>query len=103
ELEAGTPAEAWTLLGAEFPLDMIENLRQFAIGANVGAEDLGDHLLVGGPVKHVALMAILDAQHFRAVGVVASALAPKIRELQGRHQELDGTRAVLLLAHDLFG
>ena len=46
-------------------------------------------------------MAILDAQHFRAVGVVASALAPKIGKLQRGHQELDGTRAVLLLAHDL--
>src|SRR6266567_2224198 len=102
ELAAAHHAKARTLLVAEFPLDVIENLRQFAIGVNIGAEDLGDHVLVGEPIKHVALMAILDAQHFRAVGVVASALAPKIGKLQGRHQELDGTGAVLLLAHDLF-
>ena len=101
ELAAAHYPETGPLLVAEFPLDVIEDLRQLAIGANVGAEDLGDHLLVGGPVKHVAFMAILDAQHFRAVGVVASALAPKIGKLQRGHQELDGTRAVLLLAHDL--
>src|SRR5262245_15461246 len=46
-------------------------------------------------------MAILDAQHFRAVRVVASALAPKIGKLQRGHQELDGTRAILFLAHYL--
>ncbi len=46
-------------------------------------------------------MAVGDAQHFRAIGVVAPALAPQIGKLQGRHQKLDGAGAVLLLADDL--
>ena len=47
-------------------------------------------------------MAILDPQHFLAVGLVAPALAPEVGRLNGRHQHLDGAGAVLLLAHDLF-
>ena len=46
-------------------------------------------------------MAVFDAQHFRAVGVITPALAPKVGELQGGHQEFDSPRAILLLAHDL--
>ncbi len=46
-------------------------------------------------------MAVLDAQHFGTVGVVASALAPQIGQLQRRHQQFDRAGAVLLLAHDL--
>ena len=46
-------------------------------------------------------MLILDAQHLRAIGIIAAALAPKVGKLQRGHQELDGSRAVLLLAHDL--
>src|SRR5439155_23924656 len=34
-------------------------------------------------------------------GVVAPRLAPQVRGLDGRHQELDRARSVLLLAHDL--
>src|SRR5262245_17637028 len=52
-------------------------------------------------VQHVALVPVLDAQHFRAVGVVATALAPKVGKLQRGHQQLDCTRAILLLTHDL--
>src|SRR5262245_66382288 len=52
-------------------------------------------------VQHVAFVPVLDAQHFRAVGVVATALAPKVRKLQRRHQQLDCARAILLLAYNL--
>ena len=68
---------------------------------HVGAEDLGDHFLVGRPVQHVALVAVLDAQHLLAVGVVAAAFAPEVGQLQRRHQHFDGAGAVLLLADDL--
>ena len=79
---------------------MIEIERQILVGAHIGAEDLGDHLLVGRPVQHVALVPILDAQHLLAVVVVAPALAPQVGRLDGRHQQFDGAGAVLLLAHD---
>ncbi len=71
------------------------------VGLDVGAEDLGDHFLVGRPVQQLALVAVGDAQHLRAVGVVAAALAPEIGQLQGRHQQFERAGAVLLLAHDL--
>src|ERR1700682_1822334 len=45
-------------------------------------------------------MAVLNAQHLLAVIVVAPAFAPELRRLERRHQHLDGTGAVLLLAHD---
>ena len=46
-------------------------------------------------------MPVLDPQHLRPIGVVAAGLAPKIGELQRRHQELDRARPVHLFAHDL--
>ena len=80
---------------------MIEIERQVLVGLHVGAEDLGDHFLVGRPVQQLALVAVGDAQHLRTVGVVAAALAPEIGELQRRHQQFQRAGAVLLLAHDL--
>ena len=94
-------AETRPHLVTEFPLDVIEIERQILVAAHVGAEHLRNHLLVGRPVQHVAFVPVLDAQHLLAVGVVASALAPQIGGLDGRHQEFDGAGAVLLLAHDL--
>ncbi len=100
ELAPAHHPEARPHLVAEFPLDVIEIERQILVGAHVAAEDLRDHFLVGRPVEHVALVAILDAQHFLAIGLVAAALAPQIGGLDGRHQKLDRAGAVLLLAHD---
>ena len=101
ELAPAHQPEARPHLVAELPLDVIEVERQILVGAHIGAEDLGDHLLVGRAVEHVALVAVLDAQHLLAVGLVAPALAPQVGRLDGRHQQLDGAGAVLLLAHDL--
>ena len=80
---------------------MIEIERHILVRAHIGAEDFGDHFLVGRTVKHVALVPVLDAQHLLAVGIVASALAPKVGRLDGRHQQFDRAGTVLLLAHDL--
>ena len=80
---------------------MIERARQIAIAFHLVANDRGQHLFVGRAVEHVAVVTVLDAQHLRAVSVVAAALAPKVRGLQRRHQHFDRAGAVLLLAHDL--
>ncbi len=45
-------------------------------------------------------MAILDAEHLLAIVVVASALAPALRRLHGRHQHFQCASTILLLAHD---
>ena len=92
--------EARPHLVAEFPLDVIQDLRQLAIGMHRLAEQIGDHLLIGRPVQHVAFVPIADTQHLLAVVVVAPALAPKLRRLNRRHQHFLRTRRVLLLAHD---
>ena len=93
-------AESRPHLVAKLPLQVIEIEREILVGAHIGAEDLGDHLLVGRTVEHLALVAVLDAQHLLAVVVVAAALAPQLGRLDGRHQHLDRAGAVLLLAHD---
>ena len=93
-------AETRPHLVAELPLDVVEVERQILVGAHRGAEDLGDHLLVGRPVQHVAVVPVADAQHFLAVIIVASGFAPEIGRLDGRHQDFDRACAVLLLADD---
>ena len=100
ELARAHDAEAGAHLVAELPLDVIEVQRQILVGAHIGPEDLGDHLLVGRAVEHLALVPVLDAQHLLAVGVVAAGLPPEVGRLDGRHQELDRAGAVLLLADD---
>ena len=79
---------------------MVEVERQVLVGLDVGAEDLGYHFLVGRTVEHIAVLAILDTQHLLAVVVVTAALAPKVRRLDGRHQDFQRACAVLLLAND---
>ena len=102
EFAAAHDAEARALFISELPLDVVEVQRQVPVGLHIGAEDLGDHFLIGRAVKQYALVAIGDAQHLRAIGIVTAALAPEIGQLQRRHQEFQRTRAVLLLTHDLF-
>ena len=82
-------------------MDVIQDLGQVAIRADIGPKNFRYHVLVGGPIEQFALMPVLDAQHLRAIGLVAPAFAPEIGKLQRRHQELYGAGAILLLAHDL--
>ncbi len=101
ELAPAHHAKARADLVAELPLDVIECQRQILVAADMGAEDVGDHLLVGRPIEHIAVVPVADAQHFLAVIVVAAALAPQVGRLDGRHQHFLDTGPVLLLAHDL--
>jgi hypothetical protein len=93
-------AEPGPHLVAEFPLDVVKVKRQVLVRADVTAKDRSDHLLVGGPIQHVALMPIPDAQHLLAIGLVTAAFAPKVCRLDGRHEKFDCPGSVLLFAHD---
>ena len=101
ELAAAHDAEARADLVAELPLDVIEIARHVLVGLNTLAEDVGDHLLIGGAEEHVAVMPVLDAQHLLAIGIVTAGLAPEVGGLDRGHQHLDGPCPVLFLAHDL--
>jgi hypothetical protein len=78
ELAAAHDAEARAHLVPELPLDVVEVARQVAVAAGIGAEDFRHHLLVGRAVEHVPVVPVLEAQHLRAIGVVAAGLAPEI-------------------------
>jgi len=56
---------------------------------------------VRGAIAEVALVAILQAQQFRAVLLPAPGFLPEFRRLYGRHQQFQRTGAVHLLAHDV--
>ncbi len=79
---------------------MVQDARQVAIAARRALEDRGQHVLVGRPVEQIALVPVGDAEHLRAIGVVAAGGAPVIRGLDGGHQHLDCAGAILLLAND---
>src|SRR5439155_25300015 len=101
ELAAAHHAEARTHLVPKLPLNVVEDFWNVTIALGRAAKDLGDLLLVGGTVEHLALVSVLDAQHLLAVVVVAAALLPELRRLNGGHQHFLRARPVLLLAHDL--
>jgi len=101
ELAPAHHAEAGPGLVAELPLNMVEDLRQLAVAADRLAEQVGDQQLVGGAVDQVALVAVLEAQHLGAIGVVAARLAPQVGGLQGGQQQFLRADAVLLLPHHL--
>ena len=93
-------AETRAHLVAEFPLDMEQVKRQVLVGAHIGADDLGDHLLIGRAIEHLTVVPVDDAQHFLAIGVIAPRFAPQISGLDRRHQHFDRAGADLLLADD---
>src|SRR5690606_5912667 len=101
ELARSHDAEARTHLVAELPLDMVKIERQILVGFHKATEDVRHHLLVGRSIEHVALMAVGDPQHLLAIVIVATALAPEFRRLDGRHQDFLRTGPILLFADDL--
>ena len=101
ELAAAHQAEARPPLVAELGLDVIEVDRQLLVALDLLAEDVGNHLLGGGLDDEVPLVAVLQARQFRPHLEPAPGLHPQFRRLHHRHQQLDGTRAVHLLADDV--
>ena len=102
ELAAAHHAEPGADFVAELPLLVIEVQRQLLVAFHVGPEDVRDQLLVGGAKQHLAVVPVLDAQHFLAIRLIPARLAPEVCLLQRRHQHFDGAGTVHFLAHDLF-
>ena len=100
ELLRAHEAEARTRLVAELRLDLIDNHRQLAVGADDGLDDVR-HLLFGGRAeREVVLGAVLELEHVRAHRLPAPRGLPQFGGLENRHEQFLRARAVHLLAHD---
>src|SRR5690606_32106924 len=95
-------AEAGADLVAELGLDLVEVGGQLLVAADLAADEVGDHFLVGGAEAEVTLVAVVDAQQFRPVLLPATGFDPEVGGLHHRHQDLLGAGLVHLLAHDVF-
>ena len=95
-------AEARADFVAELELNLIEIDRQLLVAAQFAPRYLGDDFLMGGPIDELAVVAILEAQQFRAVLGPAARFLPQFRRLDGRHAQFQGARAVHFFAHDAF-
>ena len=102
EFPATQHAEARANLVAELPLDLVNVARQVAIALGAVLEDGGEQLFGRGAEQHLTIMAIGDAQHFRAISIIAPRLLPQIGGLDGGHQHFDGAGTVLLFPYDAF-
>ena len=100
ELADADQAAARPRLVAELGLEVVELDRQLAIRADDVAQQVGDDLLVGHRQDHVAPGTILEPGELRPHRVVASRLAPQVRRLDHRHQQLLAADRVHLLADD---
>jgi len=87
--------------GTGLGLYLVKIYRQLAVTANIAPRDVGDHLLMGGAEAEIALVAVLEAQQFRAVLLPARGFLPQLRRLHRRHQQFDGAGAIHFLAHDI--
>src|SRR6266446_4424956 len=102
ELAPAHEPEARPDLVAELHLDLVEVLREIAVGANFSPHQVRDHLLVGRTEAEVALVAILHPQELASVLLPAPALPPELGRDDGRHQDLLRAGAVHFISHDVF-
>ena len=86
-------------LVAELGLDLVPDLRQLLVAAQLVAGNGGHHLFVGHAQAKVGALAILQAKHVGAHGDPAAGFVPDLARQQGREQELLADR-VHLLADD---
>ena len=102
ELARAHHAEAGPDLVAELQVDLIEVAGQLLVALHFAANDVGDDLFVRGAETEVALVAILQSQHFGSHLVPALRLLPQLCRLYERHQYFLRTAAVHLFADDRF-
>ena len=101
ELAAAQQAEARADLVAELRLDLIHVQRQLLVGAQLGAHERGDELLMGGAEAELVIVAIVEAHALGTVRVGAAGLLPQLLGLEHGHADLLGAARIHLLAHDV--
>ena len=101
EFAAAHQAETGPDFVAEFSLDLVEIEGQLPVGADLPADDVGDHFLVGRPHAELGLLAVLEPQQLLAVIVPAPGFLPQLGRHHRRHEQFDGARARHLFADDV--
>ena len=87
---------------AEFPLDLIERHWQILVGSDVRTENVRHQFLCRWGEQHIAIMAILQPQHFCAIGIVTSTFTPQICALQNWHLDWQMACTQLFFVDDVF-
>src|SRR6266851_499783 len=100
ELPGAQHPRARPRLVALLGLDLVPDLREIAIGANLPRGQPRHDFLVRHAQAHVALVPVLEAEHLPADGVPAPRLLPDLRGMQHRHGQLLAADAIHLLADD---
>ena len=101
ELLGAHQAETRADLIPELGLDLIEILRELAVGVQLVGSQRGDHLFVGGPENPILPGRIPHLEEHSGSRLVAAGLLPDIDGLQGGHEHLDAAGPVHFLADDL--
>jgi hypothetical protein len=99
ELSHAEQAGLGTRLVAELGLDLVPDLRELLVAAQLVARDGGHDLFVGHPQAEVGSLAVLQAEHIVAHGLPAARLFPYLAGVQSGEQELLAD-LVHLFAHD---
>ena len=88
-------------LVAPLGLEVVDDLRELAVGVDLLPGEVGDDLLVRHREDHVAVGAVLEAGQLRTDRVIPATLAPDLGRVDDRHQHLLPADRVHLLADDL--
>ena len=79
-------AEARANLVTEFGLDLVKIGRQLFVAVQLITHHVGDHFLMGWPQAERIVVAIGNAQQFRAIGRRPAGFFPQFHGLHHRHQ-----------------
>ena len=91
ELAYAEHPEPGTELVAVLPLDLVDVLRQVAVGREIGGRHQGDDLFLRRAEDEVAIVAIRQLEERVPVEVVAAGRPPRIGRKDDRHPQLDRT------------
>ena len=87
-------------LVAKLGLDLVPDLRQLLVAAQLAPRDRRHHLFVRHAEAQVAVEAVLEPEHVLAHDVPAAGFLPDLGRMQRRQQHLLPADRVHLLAHD---
>ena len=79
-------AETWANFVTELGLDLVKIGRQLFVAVQLITHHVGDHFLMGWPQAERIVVAIGNAQQFRAIGRRPAGFFPQFHGLHHRHQ-----------------